>query len=285
MALHTPPTEKRRDGPPAARGVLPALARRRMLQAAIAERGFVSVVEIAREMGMSEMTVRRDLDALQQLGAVQRSHGGAVAALPVAAAQEPSFDAREHVRVHAKRAIAAAALRLIGDREVIGLDVGSTVACLASLLRGRAGLGIVTNSLRVVSALCADAGPTPDVYMLGGQLRAREGSLCGAIAQRQLADHWLNKAFIGTAGLCEDGLFDYSMEETQLTMGYIRSAAEVIVLCDSSKFGLRGFARVCGLEAVTRLITDAEPPAPLRATLERAGTTITIAEPLMSEST
>jgi DeoR family glycerol-3-phosphate regulon repressor len=110
-------------------------------------------------------------------------------------------------------------------------------------------------------------------------LRAREGSICGAIAQRQLADHWLNKAFIGTAGLCEDGLFDYSVEETQLTMGYIRSAAEVIVLCDSSKFGLRGFARVCGLNAVSRLITEAEPAAELREALERAGTTITVAEP------
>jgi DeoR family glycerol-3-phosphate regulon repressor len=255
-----------------------------MLQAAIAERGFVSVAEIAREMGMSEMTVRRDLDALQRLGTVQRSHGGAVAAEPAATQpvptmHEPSFDARQHVRAPAKQAIAAAALRLIGEREVIGLDVGSTVACLASLLRGRAGLGIVTNSLRVVTALCAEAGPIPDVYVLGGQLRAREGSLCGAIAQRQLADHWLNKAFIGTAGLCEDGLFDYSVEETQLTMGYIRSASEVIVLCDSSKFGQRGFARVCGLNAVSRLITEAEPPAPLRAALERAGAAITIATP------
>ena len=279
MALRADPPHGRRDGKPAVRALLPALARRRMLQAAIAERGFVSVAEIAREMGTSEMTVRRDLDALQRLGTVQRSHGGAVAASPVAVGQEPSFDAREHVRAPAKRAIAEAALRLIGEREVIGLDVGSTVACLAALLRGRAGLGIVTNSLRVVTALSAVPGPMPDVYMLGGQLRAREGSLCGAIAQRQLADHWLNKAFIGTAGLCEDGLFDYSVEETQLTMGYIRSAAEVIVLCDSSKFGLRGFARVCGLGAVTRLITDAEPPTPLRAALERGGTTITIAEP------
>lgn len=277
MGLRADPSHRRRDGKAASPVPLPALARRRLLQAAIAERGFVSVAEIAREMGMSEMTVRRDLDALQRLGAVQRSHGGAVAAQPAAAAPEPSFDAREHVRAPAKRAIAAAALRLIGEREVIGLDVGSTVACLAPLLRGRAGLGIVTNSLRVATALCAEPGPMPDVYMLGGQLRAREGSLCGAIAQRQLADHWLNKAFIGTAGLCEDGLFDYSVEETQLTMGYIRSAAEVIVLCDASKFGLRGFARVCGLDAISRLITDQEPPAELRAALERSGAAITIA--------
>jgi DeoR family glycerol-3-phosphate regulon repressor len=280
MAPRADPPLSHRDARPAARAPLPALARRRLLQAAIAERGFVSVSDIAREMGMSEMTVRRDLDALQRLGAVQRSHGGAVAADPAPPAQEPSFDAREQVRAPAKRAIAAAAVRLIGEREVIGLDVGSTVACLASLLLGRAGLGIVTNSLRVVSALCAVPGPMPDVYMLGGQLRAREGSLCGAIAQRQLADHWLNKAFIGTAGLCEDGLFDYSVEETQLTMGYIRNAAEVIVLCDSSKFGLRGFARVCGLNAVTRVITEAEPPPLLRAALERGGTTITIAGPI-----
>ncbi len=281
MASRAPPNP--RTGKMATRGLLPALVRRRMLQTAIAERGFVSVADIAREMGMSEMTVRRDLDALQRLGAVQRSHGGAVAALPPAAPQEPSFDARAHIRTNAKRAIARAAADLIGEREVIGLDVGSTVASLAALLCGRGGLGIVTNSLRVISALSAGPGPMPDVYMLGGQLRPREGSLCGPIAQRQLADHWLHKAFIGTAGLCEDGLFDYSVEETQLTMGYIRSSAEVIVLCDSSKFGLRGFARVCGLEAVTRLITDTEPPPAIRAALEQGGTIITIAESLVPE--
>jgi len=269
------------------RRVVPALARRRLLQAAIAERGFVSVADIAREIGASEMTVRRDLDALQRMGAIERSHGGAVAARPSVSAmapQEPSFDSRSLLRASAKQAIARSALDLIGQREVIGLDVGSTVACLAGLLGGRSGLGVVTNSMRAVAALSAARGPMPDVYMLGGQLRPAEGSLCGPIAVRQLADHWLNKAFIGAAGLCEDGLFDYSVEETQLTKAYIQVAAEVIVLCDSSKFGLRGFAHVCGLERVSRLITNAEPPAPLRAALEQYSVRVIVAPRLMNEA-
>jgi DeoR family glycerol-3-phosphate regulon repressor len=272
------------DATPSGGRAPPAAARRRLLLAAIAERGFVSVADIAREIGMSEMTVRRDLDALQRGGAVERSHGGAVAARPAGAAREPSFDARAQLHASAKRAIARAAAGLIGEREVIGLDVGSTVACLAGLLGNRPGLGVVTNSLRALAALSAAPGTMPDVYMLGGQLRPAEGSLCGAIAQRQLADHWLHKAFIGAAGLSEDGLFDYSVEETQITLGYVRAAAEVIVLCDSSKFGLRGFARVCGLDVVTRLITDAEPPPPLRAALDRNRIQVTVATTLMHQA-
>lgn len=260
---------------------VPAVARRRMLLATIAERGFVSVTETAREIGMSEMTVRRDLDALQSLGVIERSHGGAIPAKPglaaAAAAHEPSFDARAHVRAEAKIAIARRAAYLVGEREVIGLDVGSTIACLAGLLGDRRGLGVVTNSLRAVAALSAAPGVMPDVYMLGGQLRPREGSLCGTIAQSQLSGHWLNKVFIGAAGVCEEGLFDYSVEETQLTLAYIRAAAEVIVLCDSSKFGLRGFTRVCGLEMVSRLITEAAPPPALCAALQRHGVELIVA--------
>lgn len=258
----------------------PAVARRRALHAAIIERGFVSIADVAKEIGISEMTVRRDLDILKQEGAIERSHGGAVAARRIVEPAEPSFAARRNLRVGAKRAIARAAAELIGERETVGLDVGSTLAFLAGELRNRSGLSIVTNSVRVISALTDTPAMLPDVYVLGGYLRAREGSLCGAIAQRQLEDHWLSKAFIGTAGITTDGLFDYSVEEVQVTLAYMRHASEVIVLADSSKFDQRSFARVCGLGEITTLVTDEPPPPHLRDTLERNAVRVIVAPPL-----
>jgi DeoR family glycerol-3-phosphate regulon repressor len=254
-----------------------AAARRRALHAAIAERGEISVSDIAKEFGISEMTVRRDLDALQLSGSIERSHGGAVLAKAAIAPSEPSFAARRNVRAKAKHAIAQAAAALIGERDVVGLDVGSTIACLAAEIGSRSGLSIVTNSLQAVAALTRKPVMS-DVYVVGGYLRAREGSLCGAITQRQLADHWLHKAFVGVAGISPDGLFDYSVEEVQVTLGYLRRASEVIVLCDSSKFGRRSFARVCGLEAISTLVTDQMPPADIEEPLRRHGVNIIVAE-------
>jgi DeoR family glycerol-3-phosphate regulon repressor len=271
----TPPSGSDGEG---RRGVaVLAAARRRALHAAITERGEISVADIAKEFGISEMTVRRDLDALQQSGAIERSHGGAVLAKPAVAPAEPSFAARRNVRAKAKQAIARAAALLIADRDVVGLDVGSTVAYLAAEIGSRSGLSIVTNSLQAVASLTRQPVMS-DVYVVGGYLRSREGSLCGAITQRQLADHWLNKTFVGVAGLSPEGMFDYSVEEVQVTLGYIRRATEVIVLCDSSKFGRRSFARVAGLEAISTLVTDRMPPPEIEEPLRRHDVRIVIAE-------
>ncbi|HWL69616.1 MAG TPA: DeoR/GlpR family DNA-binding transcription regulator [Geminicoccus sp.] len=258
-------------------GAVLAAARRRALHGAIIERGEISVAEIAKEFGISEMTVRRDLDALQQSGAIERSHGGAVLAKPATAPAEPSFAARRNVRAKAKQAIGRAAAALIADRDVVGLDVGSTVACLAAEIGSRSGLSIVTNSLQAVATMTRRP-VLSDVYVVGGYLRAREGSLCGAITQRQLADHWLNKAFIGAAALSTEGIFDYSVEEVQVKMGFIRRAGELILLCDSSKFGRRSFARVAGLESISTLVTDRPPEAELAEALRRHDVQVVVAD-------
>jgi DeoR family glycerol-3-phosphate regulon repressor len=243
----------------------PPVARRRVLHQAILERRFVTVADMAREVGMSEMTVRRDLDALAREGKVRRSHGGAVPALTEEI--EPSFAARRDLNAAAKRAIARAAAALVGPREVVGLDVGSTVAALAAELRDRAGLSVVTNSIQAVLALSGQV--QADVYVLGGQLRPREGSLCGRIARQQMREHWLDKVFIGIASIDTDGIFDYSVEEAEVKSGFMERATEVVVLCDASKFARRSFVRVCGFSAIATLVTDTPPPADLRAELDR----------------
>jgi DeoR family glycerol-3-phosphate regulon repressor len=245
----------------------PPAARRQALHQVVLQRRFVTVTDIAREVGISEMTVRRDLKTLERDGKVQRSHGGAVPVEPLEVRVEPSFAARRGLHAAAKRAIARAAAALVGPHEVVGLDVGSTVATLAAELRDCVGLSIVTNSIQVVLALSGQV--QADVYVLGGRLRPREGSLCGRIARHQMREHWLHKVFIGVAGIDTDGVFDYSVDEADVKAAYMERATEVVVLCDASKFNHRSFVKVCGFASIGTLVTDLPPPAALGAEFAR----------------
>jgi DeoR/GlpR family transcriptional regulator of sugar metabolism len=259
----------------------PAGARRAALQRLIAERGFVSVADVAREIGISEMTVRRDLEALGRDGLIQRSHGGAAPApAPAVIASEPSYAARRDLNGDAKQRIALAAAALVLPDQAIGLDAGSTVAYLAAQLAGRNALEIVTNSLQTILAMPQPI--LPEVFLLGGRLRPREGSLCGGITRQQLAAHWLDRVFIGVCGMDENGVYDYSPEDSDVKTVFMQQAATVTVLCDSSKFGRRSFVRICGFEAVGSIVTDAPLPPAMAAAAAHARVQIIIAEPASS---
>lgn len=236
----------------------PPAARRNGLLHLIQSRRFVTVADVAREVGISEMTVRRDLDALAREGKVQRSHGGAVPSFQVMET-EPSFAARQGVQAAAKRAIAHTAAALVQPRQVIGLDVGSTVAALAAELRDRRGLSVVTNSLQAVMLLAGAAAPA-DIHLLGGHVRTAEGSVCGQIALSQLRDYWLDTAFLGAAGVDPTGLFDFSPEEVEVKRAFVARAAAAVLLCDASKFGRRALVKICGFSSIRVLVSDASPP-------------------------
>ena len=256
----------------------PALPRRKSLHRVISERGFVAVAEIAREIGVSDMTVRRDLEALERDGLVQRTHGGAVIAPPATVIPtEPSYAARRELNPEAKRRIAASAAAMVSAGEVIGLDTGSTVACLAAELAGREGIEIVTNSLQTILAMPQLV--MPEVFLLGGRLRPREGSLCGSITRQQLTSHWMDRVFIGVAGIDAQGLYDYSPEDAEVKLVYMERAKAVVVLCDSSKFDRRSFVRVCGFEAIGTIVTDRPLPPHIEEAAGKAGTAVLVASP------
>lgn len=236
----------------------------------------MAVAEIAREIGVSDMTVRRDLDALERDGLAQRSHGGAIPASPaVVVPTEPSYAARRQLNLEAKRRIASAAAAMVSTGEVIGLDVGSTVACLAAELAGREGIEIITNSLQTVVAMPQPV--LPEVFLLGGRLRPREGSLCGAITRQQLAGHWMDRVFIGVAGIDEHGLYDYSPDDAEVKLVYMQRASAIVVLCDGSKFDRRSFVRFCGFEAIGTIVTDCPLPPHIEAAVAKAGTAVLVA--------
>jgi DeoR family glycerol-3-phosphate regulon repressor len=119
----------------------------------------------------------------------------------------------------------------------------------------------------------------PEVFLLGGRLRPREGSLCGGITRQQLSGHWMDRVFIGVAGIDENGLYDYSPEEAEIKTVFMQQANAVTVLCDSSKFGRRSFVRVCGFEAIGSIVTDAPLPPTIQAAARAARVQVIIAEP------
>jgi DeoR/GlpR family transcriptional regulator of sugar metabolism len=250
---------------------IPAEIRQGRLVETARRRGFLLVTDIATELGVSEMTIRRDLVELERNGLLSRTHGGAVVVdgdgPAIIDREEPAFDARLRQNLEAKQRIAARALEEIADRKVIALDVGTTTHVLAQTLADQAGLKFFTSSLRIAGML---SGAGRDVYVPGGQVRGEEMSICGAEALEQFERYWFDLAFIGVSGLTADGIFDYSLEDSELKRVYLRRSARRVLLCDGSKFNRMSLVRIADFRAVDLLITDVHPPADIAAALSAA---------------
>jgi DeoR family glycerol-3-phosphate regulon repressor len=259
---------------------MPAGARQALILDVIATNGFVSVSKFAGDLGVSEMTVRRDLLMLSDRGLLARTHGGAVSSAidprEIFVAEEPAFKSRRHRNARAKSAIASAASALIGPGETIGIDVGTSTLTLAEAIVERVDLRVFTNSLRAAMTLSASKSP---VYVLGGEVRNPEQSVVGSRAVGELQNYNIDRVFIGVSGLIEAGFFDYSVEDTEVKRAFIARADQVVILCDSSKFDHRSLARVCELPGADILVTDAPPPPHLARALSAAGIDVVLAGP------
>lgn len=263
---------------PMGEGRLPASARRARLAEIIGRDGFLSVAETADRLGVSGMTIRRDLEAMEARGLLTRTHGGAIrpetARPEVFDAEEPVFERRRRKNAAAKARIAAAAAGLVGPGETLALDVGTSVLALADALVERADLRIFTNSLPAALALTRGRS---QVYLLGGQLRAPEMALIGPVATQQAGAYYFDRLFLGVSGVTETGFYDYSIEDSEVKQAFIARARQVAVLCDSSKFGHRALARVCPIAQCRLLITDAAPPPHLAEAFAAAGLEVLVA--------
>ena len=238
----------------------------------LANRGFLTVRELAEATGVSEITARRDLAELEERKALRRTHGGAMTVrdgqVEIFDASEPTFDARRRRNSRAKTAIARAAAQLVKPGFTIALDVGTSTLELARCLGDVGEVRIVTNNLRAASLL---ASSPHAVYVPGGRVRGRELSVYGSVTAEQIRSYWFDIAFIGVSGVTESGLFDYSPEDTEIKRIYIERAKRVVVLCDAQKFGHHSMVQVGSLGAIHTLVTDALPPPSLAAALRSAG--------------
>lgn len=226
---------------------------------AVRRQGSATVGQLSAQLEVSEATIRRDLVQLAEDGLLRRVRGGACA---LRGSVRPEPDARpfEHVAASApesKRLIAERAVGLIGEGEVIALDIGTTVAAMCPLLRNRS-LTVVTASLAVVRAL-ADA-PGIDILVLGGLLRPNYQSMVGTLTESALRQVRVDAAFLGTSGVRADGtVLDSTPSEVPVKRGLLEVSARSYLLADHEKFPGSGFLEVAPLTRFTGLVTDRAP--------------------------
>ncbi len=234
----------------------------------------VSVAELVERFGVSEMTVRRDLDALERQGLLQRVHGGAI--LARGRGYEPPFLNRRLVRIAEKQRIAEKAVAYVQEGDSLALDVGTTTLEVARQLKDRRNLTIITPSFRI-AGLLAEL-PHNRVILTGGILRPGELSLIGRLAEDAFRNFFVDKLFLGVGGIDLDaGLTEYNIEDAQVKQAMIRSAKEVIVVADASKFGRVAFAAVAPLEKITRIITDSSIDPDIVAALQARDVEVIVA--------
>jgi DeoR/GlpR family transcriptional regulator of sugar metabolism len=207
---------------------------------------------LSERVGVSASTVRRDLDALEKQGLVERTHGGAVFRGP--RAHPIAFDERMNVQVDAKRAIGRYAASLVEPQMTVLLDGGSTVFYAAQQIAARP-LQVVTNSLTVANLFANDE--QVDVVLVGGSLYPRTAVLVGPLATGCLADLHADLLLFSVAGVFDDDCYNLNLDQAEVEKVMLRQAARGVLLMDSSKFGRKSLARVCSLEQVDVLVTDA----------------------------
>jgi DeoR/GlpR family transcriptional regulator of sugar metabolism len=214
--------------------------------------GVIRVDEICRRLGISPATARRDLDELEVAGVIRRVHGGAVSV--ESRLEEPMFDDKASIAAREKHRIAEAALQFVENGDTIYLDGGSTVLEFARLLRERANITVVTNSLRAAHEL---AGRGPRLILIGGELRRLSQTMVGPLTRFALQELHVDKAFMGTIGLTlKEGLTTTDPSEAFTKEFVMSRARQVILLADSGKAGKVSFARAGRLENVHVFITD-----------------------------
>ena len=233
-----------------------AAERHRLILEHLREYKSVEVTYLSGRLGVSEVTIRKDLEKLEIEGSVIRSHGGAI--LNDGLLMEPSFVEKKDWLLDQKKSIAAAAADMVEDHTTVALSTGTTVENLASQLVDRHGLTVVTNALNVASQFVND---TIEVFLTGGSLRPKTFGLVGEIAERSLDGVTCEYLFLGTDGVSlERGLTTPSMEEARVVRALMTSARRVVLLADHSKFSHVGFYRIAPVEHVHIIITDKEAP-------------------------
>ena len=237
----------------------------------IDEHGRARVTELADAFGVSSVTVRKDLDALADMGRVIRTHGGAIA--PRVRGQDLAYDVRDRMQQAEKAAIGALAATRVTDGDSIIVDASTTSLYLARELMQRTpgqSLTIVTNSIRIAAELAVR--PDIGVLLMGGRVRGRSLSLVGQLGDGVLRRVNVQKAFLGAAGLtAEDGLTETTEEEAQIKRAMVAVAREVYALVDHSKWGRVASATFCRPDDLTGVFTDARAPSEMVSELEGMG--------------
>lgn len=260
--------ENGRDDGQSARDLAPQ--RRQRIRSVVEARRAVRLDELSLALGVSQATVRRDLDELEAEGLVRRVHGGVVAVDGRPA--EPHFEVKAAEAAEEKERIAARAVAMLAPDDTIYLDSGSTVLAVARLLHGWDRLTVVTNSLPAVIEL---AGRGPRLIVIGGEFRATSQALVGPLSQYLLENIHVDRALIGSYAVSlEDGLTTTDPAEAFTKKLALERATQVVLLADSRKLGTRSFVHSGDIGAVHVLVTDTGIDERIVRSLERRGISV-----------
>ena len=232
------------------------------------------MAELVAFLEVSESTIRRDLEILEEQGLIKRTHGGAVY-IKDSPSHHLSFADREMSATGEKRAIATAAAQLVAPGQTLILDGGTTCLHVAGALAGRR-VSVITNSVPIASLLSTDVAT--EVTLIGGYVYPRTGVALGASAEQMLDGLHAGQVIFSCAGAAEDGAFNANQMMVDVERKMMQIADEAILAVDHTKFGLRAVVKLCALDEVDVIVTDAGVDAESRRWLESLKARVIYAE-------
>lgn len=245
--------------------------RRQEILNVVENEGFVALQQLTDRVGVSESTIRRDLEYLERIGQIRRTRGGAA----YVGESLTTLDERAVQSLAEKQAVGKAAADLVASGETVLLDGGTTTLEVARHLGGKS-LQVVTNSLPVATLLANQ--PQIELITIGGYVYPKTGVALGPLAIAALQQVHVRRLFMSVGGITEKGLFNSNTLLADTERAMLSVAEEVIVVTDSRKLGHSALAHLCSLDRVQRVVVDAGITEEWRTTLANAGIAVTVAE-------
>lgn len=247
--------------------------RHKLILKKLEDNGFVDVTDLSQEFDVSLVTIRKDLKVLEEKNLLFRSHGRAFLSNPYTTDYPVNF--KKQLNTDEKVRIAIHAGQILKPHDSIIIASGTSVIEFAKHLKPHESLTVLTASLE--TAIILSENPNIEVIQLGGIVRRTSSSVVGPISEKMISEFTFTKLFLGVDGIDLDyGLTTTNSMEASLNKEMIKAAQKIIVLADSSKFGKKGFGRICGLDEVDQIITDAGIDEKTKTRLFELGIDVTI---------
>lgn len=254
---------------------LSSLERHHKIIEMVNAKGYESVTNLCKELKVSAVTIRKDLKLLEKNSKLYRTHGGAGNTNPFTI--DRSVNEKENLQIEEKKSIAQKAAAYIESNDSIIIASGTTMLALAREIVPAQKLTVITSALQVAGELLKH--PDVDILQLGGLIRKSSSSVVGSYAEDILKDFYCTKLYLGVDGIdFEFGITTSNSMEAQLNKKMMSVAQKVIVLSDHTKFGKRGFSKICSLDEIDEIITDKGIPASIAEKFISSGIKLTIAE-------
>ncbi|WP_353135224.1 DeoR/GlpR family DNA-binding transcription regulator [Pseudopedobacter sp.] len=255
--------------------ILSIAERHKYILNTLQKEGFVRVIDVAKKLDVTTVTIRKDLKTLEEKGLLYRTHGSASPINPHAS--DRNVKEKEKERIKEKQLIGTSASKLIEDNDSIIINSGSTICAFAEQIEPKGRLTVVTSSIKATTILSENEAI--NISQLGGTFRRSSMSVIGSYTLSFLENITCSKVFLGVDGVDLDfGVTTSNIEEAELNKAMMNISLKTIVLCDSSKFGRKGFGKICNLDKIDIIITDEGISPSIQKLIEEQGVEVIIAK-------